>query len=105
MEPVHYNEGDMTAIDVKDLLKAAPIRAPTRQELTASVIASSQVCCIVLVRMMMAIECDGRKRTTSERIKEGTKARREYRRKEEKKALLVIFPPSNVLGRFMHGTV
>ena len=43
VEPVHYMGMDMAAIDVKDLLKAAPIDAPTRQELTASAIASSQV--------------------------------------------------------------
>ena len=44
VEPVHYMGMDMAAIDVKDLLKAAPIDAPTRQELTASAIASSKVC-------------------------------------------------------------
>ena len=71
MEPVHYMGMDMAAIDVKDLLKSAPIRAPTRQELTSSVIASSQVRCLVLYVCWWRFNYDWGKRPRSDGRKEG----------------------------------
>lgn len=47
VEPKHYLGEETAAIDVKDLLRAAPVKAPTREELTSEVSASRLVGAIV----------------------------------------------------------
>ena len=43
VEPQHHMGQETTAIDVKDLLAAAPVRAPTLEQLTSEISDSTRV--------------------------------------------------------------
>lgn len=49
MEPQHHLGQETTAIDVKDLLAAAPVNAPTLEQLTSELNESSKVTLIFVL--------------------------------------------------------